>query len=145
MRNTDAPRRMGSLIAIVGLLAALLVTSAAPAGAASTTSQLSAVARTANLNVGDWLDTSDRRAVLDSYQTEFAKSDPAIGWTGDRSSCQAGTTNPAYRNAIIDRVNWFRSVAGVPANITENATYSAKAQQAALMMSVGRKVMALRM
>ena len=72
MRNTDAPRRMGSLIAIVGLLAALLVTSAAPAGAASTTSQLSAVSRTANLNVGDWLDTSDRRAVLDSYQTEFS-------------------------------------------------------------------------
>ncbi len=139
MRNTDAPKRTGSLIATVGLLAAILVTSAAPAGA-SLTSPLTANTRTANLNVGDWLETSDRQAVLDSYQTEFTKSDPDIGWTGDRSSCQAGTTNPAYRSAIIDRVNWFRSVAGVPANITENATYSAKAQDAALMMSVSDRL-----
>ena len=132
------------MLAVIGLIAAILVTAATPSGAVleagiGSDSALSS-ARTAYSNVGEWLDTSDRQAVLDSYQAEFSKPDPDIGWTGNRASCQAGTTNPAYRSAIIDRVNWFRSIAGVPANITENATYSAKAQQAALMMSVSDRL-----
>jgi hypothetical protein len=132
------------MLAVIGLIAAILVTAATPSGAVleagiGSDSALSS-ARTAYSNVGEWLDTSDRQAVLDSYQAEFSKPDPDIGWTGNRASCQAGTTNPAYRSAIIDRVNWFRSIAGVPANSTENATYSAKAQQAALMMSVSDRL-----
>lgn len=143
MRNRDARTHIGSVLASIGLFAGLLL-AATPAGAAYEANMAPAsvltTARSANSNVGNWLDTSDRQAVVDSYQAEFSKPDPAIGWTGNRSSCQAGTTNPAYRDAIIDRVNWFRSIAGVPANVTENATYSSKAQQAALMMSVSDRL-----
>lgn len=143
MRNRHARKHIGSVLASIGLLAALVL-AVKPAGAAYEANMAPAsvltTARSANSNVGNWLDTSDRRAVVDSYQAEFSKPDPAIGWTGNRSSCRAGTTNPSYRDAIIDRVNWFRSIAGVPANVSENATYSSKAQQAALMMSVSDRL-----
>ena len=93
-----------------------------------------------SLQVGEWFDTTDRQSVINSYDAEFSRTTPDIGWTGNRSTCTAGTTNPAYRSAIMDRVNWFRAAAGVPANVTENTTYSAKAQEAALMMSVSDRL-----
>ncbi len=61
---------------------------------------------------------------------------PAHGWTGNRAACDAGATDPAFRDAVLLRINYFRAMAGVPAQVTFAGTYSAKAQQAALMMSV---------
>ncbi|MFA5265919.1 MAG: CAP domain-containing protein [Opitutaceae bacterium] len=65
-----------------------------------------------------------------------------IGWTGTLSGTpgvsatgQAGTTSSAFKDAVMVRINWFRAMAGVPASITFNDTYSSKAQEAALMMS----------
>lgn len=84
----------------------------------------------------DWIDTQNRSAVIAAYQAEFSKVTPAIGWTGDRSSCNAGTTSQAYRNSVLDRVNFFRAMAGVPTGVVENQNWSAQAQQAALSMSV---------
>jgi uncharacterized protein YkwD len=63
-----------------------------------------------------------------------------IEWTGNHSQCHAGTTSPAFRDAIAQRINYFRAMAGVPAAIKLNEDYSAKAQQAALMMSVNRRL-----
>ncbi len=108
----------------------------APVAAPSVATVTSAASATS----GNWLDTSDRAAVIASYNTEFGSSvgDPA--WTGSRSSCDAGTTPQTYRNAVFSRVNWFRAMAGVPAGITENAALSAKAQESALMMSESGKL-----
>ncbi len=113
---------------LTSVVAASSLAVVVPVAAPSTTSVASAA-------TGNWLNTSDRAAVIASYNAEFGSSvgDPA--WTGSRSSCVAGTTPQAYRDAVIDRVNWFRSMAGVPAGITENAALSAKAQESALMMS----------
>ena len=61
---------------------------------------------------------------------------PASGWTGDKSACAAGTTSAAFRDAVVLRINYFRAMAGVPAQVALSDTYNAKAQQAALMMSV---------
>ncbi len=151
MRNTDAPRthpnRATSLLRSVVIAAVATLSLAGTAGAATpvvapvpTVAFAADQPMLARLVAGEWLDTSDRQAVIDSHRAEFSRATPDIGWTGDRSTCTAGTTNPAYRSAIIDRVNWFRSVAGVPANVTENATYSAKAQETALMMSVSDRL-----
>lgn len=149
MRNTDAPNRTASVLITLSLAAATLLTPARAVGAINATdadpvSVVSAELQTDRApqaaNAGIWLDTSNRQAVIDSYAFEFSKVDPDIGWTGDRSTCTPGTTNPAYRTAIIDRVNWFRAMGGVSATVTENATYSAKAQEAALMMSVSDKL-----
>jgi len=132
-----------------GLVAATLLAPVSGAGAitmtdADSVSLVASESQTdrspASFTSGIWLDTMNRQAVIDSHDYEFSKIDPDIGWTGDRSSCTPGTTNPAYRSAIIDRINWFRAMSGVPATITENATYSAKAQEAAVMMSVSDKL-----
>ncbi len=120
--------RPSSVFLAIALLAALFTSTAttiAPSPAAAS---------------DPWQDLTDRQQVINSYDAEFSRTSPPINWTGDRSSCSAGTTSQAYRNAIMDRVNWFRGFAGVPAGVTENATYSAKAQQSALMMSVSGKL-----
>ncbi len=82
-----------------------------------------------------WSDTASRSQVIAAYQAEFSKPTPDPGWTGNRATCASGTTSQTYRNAIFDRINWFRGMAGVPVGVTENASYTAGAQQAALMMS----------
>jgi len=58
-----------------------------------------------------------------------------MNWTGSISGCVAGATAQAYQNAVALRVNWFRSMAGVPPGITLNATFSGEDQQAAVMFS----------
>ncbi|MEZ5226491.1 MAG: CAP domain-containing protein [Acidimicrobiales bacterium] len=74
-------------------------------------------------------------AVVSAFETEYAKPTPAIEWTGDRATCNAGTTSQAYRTAVVERINYFRAMAGVPVGVVENANWSAQAQQAAVSMS----------
>jgi uncharacterized protein YkwD len=84
-----------------------------------------------------WVNTQSRTASRDFYQTEYQGS--AIsdsGWTGNHATCGAGTTSEAFRTAVLQRINYFRSMAGIPALIGFDETYNAKAQAAALMMSV---------
>lgn len=91
---------------------------AAPAGAAE----------------GPWIDTSNRAEVLASYQAEFERAEPALGHTGDAASCTAGTTSQAFRDSVVQRVNWYRRMAGLDV-VSERSGYSAAAQQASTMMS----------
>lgn len=82
------------------------------------------------------VDTSSREEVRQFYRSVyFASEDVAMGWTGDYSKGAAGTTAAAYQEATRLRINFFRALAGVPAGIAFDSTYSAKAQQAALMLS----------
>ena len=53
-----------------------------------------------------WIDTSDRAEVLESYLAEFDRVEPASGYTGDVSTCSAGTTSQTYRDSIVQRMNW---------------------------------------
>ncbi len=58
-----------------------------------------------------------------------------MAWTGDHDSCNAGTTSQQFRDNIFQRINFYRAYAGVPAIVEEVTDYTAKAQEAALMMS----------
>ena len=58
-----------------------------------------------------------------------------INWTGDVASCQAGTTSSKFKDAVLIRLNYFRAMAGVPANVTFSNNFNAMAQEAALIMS----------
>ena len=83
-----------------------------------------------------WFDISTRQASLDNYRNHYLTSDGVpINWTGNLANCVPGTTSTAYRAAVAQRINYYRGMAGVPATITLNSTYSQKAQAAALMMS----------
>ncbi len=70
------------------------------------------------------------------FNTYYLAQDQAINWTGNRSTCNAGSTDLTFRDAVLLRLNYFRAMAGVPAQVTFADTNSAKNQQAALMMSV---------
>jgi hypothetical protein len=82
------------------------------------------------------IDVSNREQVRAFYNTVFqASEDVPMEWTGSYTTGDPGSTSLAYRQAVILRVNYFRAMAGVPANIVLNEVYSDKAEQAALMMS----------
>lgn len=84
-----------------------------------------------------WVNTENRQEVIDFYQIDYqASENVAIGWTGDRGSCNPGTTTAAFKAAIVNRINYFRKMAGIPPILGLRDDYNQKAQQAALMMSV---------
>ncbi len=60
---------------------------------------------------------------------------PAISWTGNHPSCNAGTTSAAFKDDVLLRLMYFRGMAGVPTTIGFSSTANAKNQQAALLMS----------
>ena len=80
---------------------------------------------------GPGFDTWDRSAVLQAFTTEFGRDEPDWGYTGDVGNCVAGTTSQAFRDSFLQRLNWYRRMAGMEA-VTENSAYSEAAQHAAL-------------
>ena len=80
------------------------------------------------------VDISSRSSAA-SFYFSYYTGQPAIGWTGSQSSCTAGTTSAAFKAAVIDRVAFYRAMAGVPSNIGLSASSSTANQQAALMFS----------
>ncbi len=82
------------------------------------------------------IDTGSRESVLSLYASEYESgSDLPVSWTGSQSACNTGDIPAALRESTLRRINWFRAMAGVPANITFNATYNAHAQKMAMMIS----------
>jgi len=61
-------------------------------------------------------------------------------WTGNIFTCDAGSTSQEYVDATLRRINWFRAMSGVPSEVTVNSVASAKASQAALMMSANNSL-----
>ena len=84
---------------------------------------------------GPGFDVWDRDAVVAAYRAEFEREQPDHGFTGNVADCDAETTSQAYRDSVVQRVNWYRQMAGLD-TVTERAEYSDAAQHAALMMSV---------
>lgn len=85
--------------------------------------------------------TAQREAVRNLYNALYLASDNApMGWTGSIVGCNPGTTSQAYRKAVVLRINVIRALAGVPAAVTLDSGFNAKAQQAALMMSANKQL-----
>jgi hypothetical protein len=75
-------------------------------------------------NTGGWtIDTANRQLARAFYNSVYMASlNTPIGWTGNHNSCNAGTTSSDFKDAVVARINYFRAMAGVPANITLNST-----------------------
>jgi uncharacterized protein YkwD len=70
------------------------------------------------------------------YQQQYLIAEPPLdGWTGSQAACDPGTTNTEFRAAVLQRINYFRSMAGLPNTVTLSETSNQNAQAAALMMS----------
>jgi hypothetical protein len=78
------------------------------------------------------------RWLFDNFYTVSQDTDGA--WTGDRATCNAGTSSPAVRNAVLARVNYYRAMSGVPAIHGLVEEHNNLAQQAALVMSVNGRL-----
>jgi hypothetical protein len=84
------------------------------------------------------VDTNDRLDVLSFYNTIYTASSSAptrMAWTGNIATGQAGTTSSAYKDDVLRRINFYRALVQLPADITFDSTFSAKNQAAALMFS----------
>ena len=83
---------------------------------------------------GQGFDTWNRDRVVAAHRAEFEREEPDPGFTGNVAECDAGATSQAFRDSVVQRVNWYRQMAGLD-TVTERAEYSTAAQHAALMMS----------
>jgi len=84
------------------------------------------------------VNTSNRRDVLAFYQTIYKASEgylARMGWTGDVSTGIAGTTSDLFKADVLRRVNFYRALVGLPADITLNSVKSSKDQDDALWIS----------
>lgn len=81
------------------------------------------------------VDSADRAAVERFYRIYKAANLVPSDWIGSVADCQTGSIGADYREATRQQINFFRAMAGVPASIAFDAGFSAKAQEAALIMS----------
>src|SRR6266446_5501511 len=84
------------------------------------------------------VDTGDRRDVLAYFNTVYPASESYashMNWTGSVSGGVAGTTSAQFKDDVRRRINFYRALAGLPGDITLDATKSSKDQEAALMFS----------
>ena len=93
------------------------------------------------LRSGLALDPTSRQAAIDFYLSYYLPTQNVTpDWTGNFEECKAGDTSAAFRNAVLQRINYFRAMAGVPADVVFSDLYNQKAQAAALMMSVNNRL-----
>ncbi len=86
------------------------------------------------------VDRTSRAAVVAAYRQVYLPAlRTPIGWNGSTAGCRAGTTSGAAHSATLAMVNYFRSMVDLPA-VTFDPALSAKAQQAALMMSANNSL-----
>ncbi len=72
------------------------------------------------------------------YHTAYLASEgflDRMNWTGDTENCDEGTVSQDFHDDVLRRINYFRAMAGLNADITLDATKNAKSQKAALIMS----------
>ena len=91
-------------------------------------------------NAGKFLDTSSEEAVRNLAAHELSKLPPDSQWSGGVASCDPGDINSEYRQAILNRVKWFRLMAGVDEEISLNAEFDLLAQAAALVMMANNQL-----
>ena len=79
-------------------------------------------------------DRSDRQAVGAFFESNYLTAlGTTIQWTGSDASCNPGDTSAQYKADTLQMVNFYRAMVELPA-VSLNATFDAKAQEAALMM-----------
>lgn len=84
---------------------------------------------------------ADRAQVIGLYQNYYLTSvNLNPGWTGSVVTGDPGALSDTFREGILRRINYFRSMSGVNSNVTFDAACNTMCQQAALMMSAARNI-----
>ena len=83
------------------------------------------------------VNTAVREEVRQFYRAIYPASQGiSMSWTGSYETGTPGTTSSLFKEATRLRINFYRALVGVPADITFDATFNIMAQRAALLMSV---------
>jgi uncharacterized protein YkwD len=88
------------------------------------------------LSIVSWGQCS-RATVINDYNNVYLTStvsDAQLGWTGNLSSCNAGTISTLAQTNTLKRVNYFRKLAGLT-DVTFDPALHNRCQQGALMMA----------
>jgi len=104
------------------------------------TNQDNQLSRTANSSFtqtgGFSVDVNSRQQAQAFFNSVYTASENTpLTFSGSVPSCSPGSTNALFKDAIALRINWFREMAGVTDNITFRDSFSASAQDAALIMA----------
>jgi hypothetical protein len=87
------------------------------------------------------VDLQDRAAVVDFFQSFYRASEGVpTGWDGETAACIPGTNSTAYLEATVQRVNFFRAMARLPATVVLREDWNRGCQAAAIMMSAERQL-----
>jgi hypothetical protein len=81
------------------------------------------------------INTMDRAAVVNAYNTYYNVSMPAVGFTGSVAGCNPGSISLAFQEWTVTRINFLRAMAGVPGNTTLDTSLNGQQQAAALIMA----------
>ncbi|MBV8657958.1 MAG: CAP domain-containing protein [Burkholderiales bacterium] len=81
------------------------------------------------------VDNTNRAAVRLFWRVRYRAAAPSGFWSGNLASCDPGETLPQHRLLTLARVNWFRAMAGVPADVQEDPAATRKTQAAALVVA----------
>ncbi|MGF1528870.1 MAG: CAP domain-containing protein [Candidatus Competibacterales bacterium] len=86
------------------------------------------------------VDTGQRHAVVAHYHAHYrlpetALADPSFPWDGDVVDCEPGTTAHTHQRAVLQRINFFRTLAGLPGDVVLSPLKSELSQAAALVMA----------
>jgi hypothetical protein len=109
-----------------------------PAGAESESSAFAPQAAAATVSVNP----ANRYRVSLLYRNVYAPEDAVTnGWNGTVAPCNGGSTATAYQNATFERVNVFRTLAGLPGNVGAFALPQQPDDQTAALMMVANKTL----
>ena len=82
-----------------------------------------------------------REQVRQFYNSVYNASEGvAMNSTAETADCVAGTDSDAFQTAVLWRINWFRALSGMPADITFDGFEDTNDQAAALMMSANNQL-----
>jgi uncharacterized protein YkwD len=87
------------------------------------------------------LSTNLKDTVTKLYREIYCPSNRTISsWEGDLEAGDFGSVSPDYIEAIKQRISFFRALARVPSTVSFDSPLNTYASQAALMMSVNKKI-----
>ena len=85
---------------------------------------------------------NSREQVREFYNAIYPASEGVpMNSSAITASCDAGTNSAAFLTAELWRINWFRAMSGIPADVTFSTSEDAEDQSAALMMSANNQLM----
>lgn len=86
------------------------------------------------------VETGSREAVRLFWRVRYRASTPTAFWRGNLANCEPGETLAEHRAAMLARINWYRAMAGVPGDMTEDPAATRKAQAAALITAANSRI-----